>query len=104
MAIHGGFSRRELLKIAGAGTGLAALGGLPALRPAAVGAQDQKYAGTTLRGLTAGGGAYNPALVQFATEFEAQTGAKVEWDEQPWEQLMPKIQADLAAGSPTYDL
>jgi multiple sugar transport system substrate-binding protein len=104
MSGQDGFSRRELLKIAGAGAGVAALGGITALRPTAVRAQDQKYAGTTLRGLTAGGGAYNPALVQFGKEFEEQTGAKVEWDEQPWEQLMPKIQADLAAGSPTYDI
>jgi ABC-type glycerol-3-phosphate transport system substrate-binding protein len=104
MTRQNSLSRRDLIKVAGATSGAAAFGATPLLRSGKASAQDKKYAGVTLRGLTAGGGAYNPALLKMATEFEEQTGAKVEWDEQPWEQLMPKIQADLTAGSPTYDI
>jgi multiple sugar transport system substrate-binding protein len=63
----------------------------------------KKYEGVVLRGLGQGGVAYNPALVQFAQEFGEATGAKVEFDDQPWEQLQPKLQAELAANTPTYD-
>jgi multiple sugar transport system substrate-binding protein len=63
----------------------------------------KKYEGVVLRGLGQGGVAYNPALVQFAKEFGDATGAKVEFDDQPWEQLQPKLQAELAANAPTYD-
>jgi hypothetical protein len=96
-------TRRSLLKWAGAAAwGVAA--SRAATRTTGIAAQDKPYAGITLRGLTQGGVAYNAALRQFAKEFEEQTGAKVEWDEQPWEQLMPKVQGDLAAGTPTYDI
>ncbi|MCP4166050.1 MAG: extracellular solute-binding protein [Chloroflexi bacterium] len=57
-----------------------------------------------LRILGQGGIAYEPALRQFAIEFEEMTGARVEYDGQPWEQLMPKLQADLASGKPQYDM
>ena len=105
MSFRSDVTRREMLKLLGAGTGAgaAALGALSPRRARAAG-QALPYEGVTLRGLTAGGGAYIPALNQFAEEFRAETGATVEWDEQPWEQLMPKLQADLSAGSPTYDL
>ncbi len=95
-------TRRSLLKLAGATAGLAAAG-RAGLAPSRARAQDKPYAGVTLRGLTQGGIAYNAALHQFSAEFEGQTGAKIEWDEQPWEQLMPKIQGELAAGTPSYD-
>ncbi len=57
----------------------------------------------TLRGLGQGGVAYQEALKTFANEFGEKTGAKIEFDDQPWEQLMPKLQAELAANQPTYD-
>ena len=103
MATEVDFTRRTLLKWAGATASIAAASCV-AFRSQEVVAQDKPYAGVTLRGLTQGGVAYNAALRQFAQEFEEQTGAKVEWDEQPWEQLMPKVQGDLAAGTPTYDI
>ena len=95
-----GLNRRDLLKIAGAG---AAVLGVAGTRPYTGRAQDGSYAGITLRGLGLAGTAWNPAVTAFATEFEAKTGAKVEWDFQAWEQTMPKLQADLSAGTATYD-
>lgn len=44
---------------------------------------------------------YGPAIEKFAEEFE---NAEVAVDLQPWDSLMPKIQADLAAGTPTFDI
>lgn len=96
-------TRRSLLKWAGVTTGGVAAS-RAGIRSLGIAAQDKPYVGITLRGLTQGGVAYNAALRQFAKEFEEQTGAKIEWDEQPWEQLMPKVQGDLAAGTPTYDI
>ncbi len=112
-------SRREFLRWASVAGGAALMAGcapaapapaapaataVPAAAATAVPAEAaKKYAGVTLRGLGQGGTAYNPALVAFASDFEAATGAKVEFDDQPWEQLMPKLQAELAAGQPTYD-
>ena len=95
------FSRRNVLKTAGAGAGAAALG--TGLQTSGTLAQDRPYEGVTLRGLGLAGTAWNAAVEQFATEFEEETGAKVEWDFQPWEQTMPKLQADLAAGAAQYD-
>jgi len=93
-------NRRRILQLAGAGLGAGALGHRI---PMSARAQDKGYAGVTLRGLGLAGTAWNPAVEQFAREFEETTGAKVEWDFQPWEQTMPKLQADLAAGTPQYD-
>ncbi len=95
-----GLSRRDMLKAAGAGAGAAALGGV--LGPVPARAQGA-YEGVTIRGLGLFGTAWNPAVEAFATEFSEQTGATVEWDFQPWEQTMPKLQADLAAGTSQYD-
>ncbi len=92
--------RRRLLQAMGLG---AAATGVPMLRPMRAGAQDKPYEGVTLRGMGLAGSAWNPAVEQFAREFEEATGAKVEWDFQPWEQTMPKLQGDLAAGTPQYD-
>jgi multiple sugar transport system substrate-binding protein len=89
-----------MLKVAGAGA--AALGGGLGLRSVPARAQGQ-YDGVTIRGLGLFGPAWNPAVEAFATEFQEQTGATVEWDFQPWEQTMPKLQADLAAGTSQYD-
>ena len=72
--------------------------------PAAEAPAGKKYDGVVLRILGQGGTAYEPALKQFAKEFEEMTGARVEYDGQPWEQLMPKLQADLASGKPQYDM
>lgn len=114
-------SRRDFLRWAGVAGGAALLAGCapaaPAPAPAAPAATAvpapaatavpaaaaKKYEGVTLRGLGQGGVAYNAALVAFAKEFETTTGAKVQFDDQPWEQLSPKLQAELAAGAPTYD-
>lgn len=101
--IQKGLSRRDMLKIAGATGGAAALGGLGGMRPGTIRAQAGAYEGVTIRGLGQAGTAWVPAVEQFAKDFNATTGGTVEWDLQPWEQLMPKLQADLAAGSPTYD-
>ncbi len=106
-------SRRDFLRLAGLAGSAALVGGCVPAQPAAApqapeaaapaAASGKKYAGVTLRGLGQGGTAYEPALKAFATDFEAQTGAKIELDGQPWEQLMPKLQADLSAGQPQYD-
>ncbi|MFM9105300.1 MAG: ABC transporter substrate-binding protein [Chloroflexota bacterium] len=93
-------NRRRMLQLAGAGLGAGALGHRI---PMSARAQDKGYEGVTLRGLGLAGTAWNAAVEQFAREFEETTGAKVEWDFQPWEQTMPKLQADLAAGTPQYD-
>jgi ABC-type glycerol-3-phosphate transport system substrate-binding protein len=103
MTKHHGISRRNMLKLAGAGAGAAALGTTMGIRPNRAFAQDRDYEGITIRGLGLAGTAWNPAVEQFAAEFQEQTGARVEWDFQPWEQTMPKLQADLAAGTPQYD-
>ena len=102
MAARHGLNRRDIMKIAGAGAGAAALGGAFANHPRKVSAQAD-YSGVTLRGLGLAGTAWNDAVLAFADDFAAATGAKIEWDFQPWEQTMPKLQADLAAGTPTYD-
>jgi multiple sugar transport system substrate-binding protein len=91
-----------LLQGLGAGAGVVA-SGLPLLRAPGAAAQAERYDGVTLRGLGLAGAAWNPAVEQFATEFAEATGATVEWDFQPWEQTMPKLQGDLAAGTPQYD-
>jgi ABC-type glycerol-3-phosphate transport system substrate-binding protein len=101
--IHKGLTRRDMLKVAGAGAGAAALGGGLGMRSVPARAQGA-YEGVTIRGLGLAGTAWNPAVEQFAAEFSEQTGANVEWDFQPWEQTMPKLQADLAAGTPQYDI
>jgi len=109
--INSKISRRDFLRMAALTGGAAALA---ACAPQATQVATEvatevaapagkKYEGVVLRGLGQGGVAYNPALVAFASEFEAETGAKVEFDDQPWEQLTPKLQAELAASSPTYD-
>ena len=102
--IQKGLSRRDMLKIAGATGGAAALGGFGAMRPGTIRAQAGEYDGVTIRALGLAGTAWNPAVEQFAKDFQADTGATVEWDFQPWEQTMPKLQADLAAGTPQYDI
>ena len=100
-------SRREVLKRAGV-TGLAlataGLGDTLTRAPAASAATPNMYRGVTLTLLAQGGTAYEPALVAWGKEFESATGAKIEFDFTPWESTMPKIQADLAAGTPRYDM
>jgi ABC-type glycerol-3-phosphate transport system substrate-binding protein len=60
--------------------------------------------GVTLRMLTVGDH-YFAALSQFAREFEADTGARVEIDRaKTWWHLHPRIAADVAAAEPRYDL
>lgn len=99
-------TRRDFLRLAGVAGGAAMLG---AYAPRAFAAPEKgrlgakKYEGVVLRGLGQGGTAYEPYLKVVAQEFEAATGAKIELDGQPWEQLMPKLQADLASGEPSYD-
>lgn len=99
-----GLNRRELLKVTGAGVGAAALGSGVGYRWIPAAAQDKQYQGITIRGLGLAGAAWNAATDAFAKEFEDLTGATVEWDYQPWEQTMPKVQADLSAGTPQYDI
>jgi multiple sugar transport system substrate-binding protein len=115
-------TRREFLRLAGLAGSAAMLGACAPAAPAtaptsatsattvpvaapttAPAVAAKKYDGVTLRGLGQGGTAYGPALKKFAEEYAATTGAKVEFDDQPWEQLSPKLQAELAAGQPTYD-
>lgn len=110
-------NRRDMLKalgLLGASTALTACGptGVPlptaapaaAVAPAAAAAGGKKYEGVTLRMLTQGGGDYEPAFRKWAPKFTEQTGAEVEFEFAPWETLMPKVQADLASGSPQFDL
>lgn len=108
------YNRRDFLKavgIMGAGSLLAACGptGAPPEPEAAPEAADSmatggKYEGATLRMLTQAGGDYEPAFRAWAEDFSAETGAQVEFEFAPWESLMPKVQADLASGSPQFDL
>ena len=108
-------NRREMLKAMGllsAGTMAAACGPTGAPLPAAAPAEAEsssdssgkQYDGVTLRMLTQAGVAYEPAFMAWADEFTEQTGAQVEFEFAPWETLMPKVQADLASGSPQFDL
>lgn len=73
-----------------------------AAAPAA--AASKQYDGVTLRMLTQAGTDYEPAFRAWGAEFTDQTGAQVEFEFAPWEQLMPKVQADLASGAPQFDL
>ncbi len=71
---------------------------------AAAGGEAKPYDGITLRMLTQAGTAYEPAFVAWAAQFKEETGATIEFEFAPWETLMPKVQADLASGSPQFDL
>ena len=113
-------NRRDMLKalgLLGAGSLAAACGptGVPLPTPtsapaaesssgAAADSTSKKYDGVTLRMLTQAGVAYEPAFTAWAAEFTEQTGAQVEFEFAAWETLMPKVQADLASGSPQFDL
>ena len=113
-------NRRDMLKalgMLGAGSLAAACGptGAPAPTPTSAPAEEssgggaaesagKKYDGVTLRMLTQAGVAYEPAFTAWAADFTEQTGAQVEFEFAPWETLMPKVQADLASGSPQFDL
>lgn len=114
-------NRREMLKalgLLGTSAALAACGptGAPpdaapaAAEPtattaaAAAGTAGKKYDGVTLRMLTQAGADYEAPFRKWAEEFTGETGAAVEFEFAPWEQLMPKVQADLASGSPQFDL
>ena len=95
-------SRRDLFKYVGVGAAGAAL---TACAPGTGGTTGgKKYAGKKIRMLSQGGAGYEKALTQYGKEFEEQTGCKVEFDWAPWENLMPKLQADLASGSPQLDI
>jgi multiple sugar transport system substrate-binding protein len=115
-------NRREMLKALGVlGTGalVAACGpagappptpvanagaGTTAASATAAPAMGNTYDGVTLRMLTQAGASYEPAFIDWAAEFNQATGATVEFEFAPWETLMPKVQADLASGSPQFDL
>jgi ABC-type glycerol-3-phosphate transport system substrate-binding protein len=107
-------SRRSALKGIGAAAGAAAMlpiatGALGASRGAqrtSAGRRFQQagYEGVTLRVLNQAGTAYEPALARFAEEFKAETGATVEFDPTPWESMLTKAQANVAAGGGQYDI
>ena len=115
-------NRRDMLKALGLLSTSAALvacgptGAPPAAAPAAAeptattaaaAAADsagKKYEGITLRMLTQAGADYEAPFRLWAEEFTGETGAAVEFEFAPWEQLMPKVQADLASGAPQFDL
>lgn len=108
------YHRRDVLKalgLMGAGSLLAACGPTgappePAAAPEAAESMSEgkMYDGVTLRMLTQAGGSYEPAFRDWAAVFSEETGAQVEFEFAPWESLMPKVQADLASGSPQFDL
>ncbi len=66
----------------------------------------KKYEGITLRMLIWAGEIYYPALIAYAKEFEAETGAEVQIEGFPWYWHLPaKLEADFAAKtSPAYDI
>src|SRR5215213_310028 len=115
-------NRRDMLKalgMLGLGSMAAACGPtgvpVPAAAPAATpeataaeaaagSAAGKAYDGVTVRMLTQAGTAYEPAFVSWADKFKEATGATVEFEFAAWETLMPKVQADLASGSPQFDL
>lgn len=96
-------TRRNLFKAMGVGAGAAALTSC-APKEAAPKEGGKKYEGVTIRMLSQGGAGYETAVTQYGKDFEALTGCKVEFDWAPWENLMPKLQADLASGSPQLDI
>lgn len=106
-------SRRTALKGFGAAAGAAAVlpmasGALGARRaaPASAGRRFQQgsHAGVTLRVLNQAGTAYEAALTRFAEEFGAETGATIQFDPTPWESMLTKAQANVAAGGGQYDI
>jgi len=107
-------SRRAALKGMGAAAGAAALlplasGALASSRGPVRDASGKRfqagtYDGVTLRVLNQAGVAYEPALTQFAADFKAATGADVQFDPTPWETMMSKAQANVAAGGGQYDI
>ena len=96
-------TRRDLFKVMGAGAGAAALTSCAPKKEEAP-SGGKKYEGVTIRMLSQGGAGYETAVTQYGKDFEDLTGCKVEFDWAPWENLMPKIQADLASGSPQLDI
>jgi multiple sugar transport system substrate-binding protein len=95
-------SRRRALQLAGLGAGAALIAATS--RPTIAAPAAQQFQGVTLRMLTQAGADYEPALRAWARDFNASTGATIEFDFSPWESLMPKVQADLASGQPQFDL
>ena len=95
-------TRRRALQLAALGSGAALLAAKA--RPIQAAPLAQQFPGVTLRMLTQAGTDYEPALHAYAADFNAATGAMVEFDFSPWETLMPKVQADLASGQPQFDL
>ena len=92
--------RRTALK------GMAVAVGAAALLVSSTGmvAAQGEYEGVTLRVLNQAGVGYEPALAQYAEEFSAATGATIEFDATPWESLLTKAQANVAAGGGQYDI
>jgi len=76
----------------------------PATEAAAACGAAKAYEGINLRMLTQAGTAYEPAFHAWADKFKETTGATVDFEFAAWETLMPKVQADLASGSPQFDL
>jgi ABC-type glycerol-3-phosphate transport system substrate-binding protein len=110
-------NRRDMLKalgLLGAGAAVAACGPVGAPLPKAAESQasggqqaaasGKKYDGVTLHVLTQAGADYEAPFRKWSEDFTGETGAKVEFEFAPWEQLMPKVQADLASGAPQFDL
>jgi multiple sugar transport system substrate-binding protein len=71
------------------------------LMPAA--AQDQKFAGVTVRFLSFDGPAVTEPLLRRGPDFEKLTGAKIEVTTVPFADLFNKIQTDQSTGTNSYD-
>lgn len=93
--------RRTFLKGAAAAGGAAAIGGIPRMLTAAQAPAAPK--GISLRVM-----AYPFPVTQMIrdgrTEYEKQTGIKIEWEEAPWNEALSKQMAELVAKTGRYDL
>ncbi|MBX3031687.1 MAG: extracellular solute-binding protein [Chloroflexi bacterium] len=101
------WSRRRFLKassLATLGAMVPTAGWAAASRPRPAAQRTSQQATSTVRLLGQAGSGEERPITDFAVEFKDQTGTEVLIAPQPWQDLMTKIQADLASGAPTFDV
>ena len=108
------FGRRQFVKATGAVLGAGAAFPHLVFRPGAAAAQDaplgkitapdvQKYTGTTIN-LAVQKHTATDAIQQLSSNFEQQTGIKVNFEQIPQQQMDQKQRTDLATGTGSYDV
>lgn len=98
-AVSAGVFRRDVLRVALAGSAMAAMG----LRAPAVLAQTKPFSGTTLR-IAAFQHIFHTYIQKLLPEFEQQTGMKVEFDLQAFPVYNQRMDLELSTHGSSYDV